>query len=59
LQKAIDRILRDRLENVDSLNKVVSEAIKNITVLLMAIPILLAMAVLGDVMAIISSAIGG
>jgi hypothetical protein len=56
---ALKRLLKERLDNIQALNETVSEVIKNMTVLLIAIPLILTMTVLADVMALISDMIGG
>jgi len=56
---SIDRILQSRLNNIDDLNKSVSEVISNITVILTAIPLVLAMSVMANVMTLTLSLMGG
>jgi len=58
-ENSISSILKERLDDTESLKATVGEFIKNATTILLAIPILLAMFILADVMLIVTSMIGG
>ncbi len=58
-KRAMNSILNNKISDVDSLNKEVSKIMDNISVLMTAIPVIIAVSVFVEVMAIVTSSIGG
>lgn len=59
LKETAAQILRRKMEDVETLNKEVAEILKNVSILLTAIPVLLAMIVFLESLALLTSQIGG
>lgn len=59
LKDTLQRILEDRLEDAEGMKDIISDVVKNISLAMMAIPIVMTMIVMFDVMMIISSISGG